>query len=206
MKKTLFKITIILFTVFIGIFTTQSFIKPYLFPTWQGDNDSYCDRDIKNPLCSYSVDLHEIPTVSLPELAKNPQVYDGKVIRVQGRYYSELEDYFESRLYSLENNEIGQHVLDINGVWNNKVNETLCHFIDINASETNMADVTLVVEFYNASNSPKDLKRNNNNPLQITILRVEEMKPVLNNQNKQTLKPRIHKTSQCNRNESEIDF
>ncbi len=207
MKKNLFGIIIILLTVFIGIFTTQSFIKPYFFPTWQGDKDSSCDKDFNNPLCSYSIDLHEIPTVSLSELAKYPQFYNGKVIRVQGRYYSELEDYFDSRLYSISDNKIGEQVLESGGIWSNSINETLCSFIDKNAPETNEADVTIIIEFYYITDDKHGgLKRNHNNPLQFTILRVEEMKPVLRDNSKKPLKPRMHQTNQCHRREAKLDI
>ncbi len=166
MKKKIVGVIVLISIFLIGTFSTQYFIKPYFFPTWQGDNDSSCDQEIRNPLCNYSVYLREIPNVSLLELSKNPQKYNDKIIRVQGRYYSELEDYFDSRLYSISNNEIGHQTLDSIGVWNDKVNQTLCHFIDINASETSQADVTLIVEFhYETSNTNGRLERNHNNPL-----------------------------------------
>lgn len=206
MKKTGIGIFISICIFYIGTFATQFLIKPYFFPTWQGDKDSSCE-EMSNPLCSYSVDLHEIPTVTISELSQNPQKYNDKIIRVQGRYYSELNDYFDSRLYSIENKESIQQVLDVRNIWNNKINETLCHFIDFNSPETNEADVTLIVEFYDAKDDVPNLKRNYNNPFQFTILRVEEMNPVLNNENPKPLKPRIHQAGhECNRRESQIDF
>lgn len=204
MKKIIVGVTVLIFIFLIGTFSTQYFIKPYFFPKWQGDNDSSCDQKIRNPLCEFSVDLHEIPTVSFSELIQNSKFYNEKIIRVHGIYYNEL-DSFNSYLSDSSDSK-NQQVINVASSWNNKVNQTLCHFIDVNAPETNQLEVALIVQFYDVSDRPSYREIYNNNALQITILRVEEMKPVLGSSGKQNLLPRQHKKNPCNRTESHIDF
>jgi hypothetical protein len=204
MRKIVIGIIVLISIFLIGVFSTQFFIKPYFFPKWQGDNDSSCDKKIRNPLCSYSVDLHEIQTVEFSDLVQNPRFYNEKIIRLKGRYYNELNS--SNSYLSDINNSNGQQIINVASYWNNKVNQTLCHFIDVNAPETNQSEVSLIVQFYDVSNRPSYKEIYNNNALQITILRVEEMKPVLGSLGNQNLQPRQHKEKFCNRRESQIDF
>jgi hypothetical protein len=92
----------ILFTTLSGIYLARVIDAYRLFPTletglyvrWQdrhhpcGEPKEISDGDyvvIDNPLCEYSADLIEIPTVSHQRLAQNPGAYDGKIVRVKGR-------------------------------------------------------------------------------------------------------------------------
>lgn len=151
---------------------------------------------IDNPLCKYSSDLAEIPIVTHRELARNPAAYDGEIVRVKGRFDSNLEDPFRSRLNPMP--EDGAEPMHIGaGYWSFDVSEILCNFIDRNAAETNSADVTLIIQFIDASDNPSAVAFNDNSPLLMTILDVEEMKPVLPTPKPQRTVHRHHRNGHC---------
>lgn len=199
-----------LFALGISVFLTKFITAYFRFSnlqnevriTWQ-DEESKCGKPkkslfsdelvvIDNPLCSYSADLHEIPTVNYAQLADNPKFYDQKIIRVQGRFYSELEDAFKSRLKMKLNGHMIPHIRA--GYWSLNESVKLCKFIDLNAPDSNRADVTLIIQFLDASDNQSAIDHNDNSPFLMIILHVEEMKPVSSNGNKQ---PRKHKNGYC---------
>jgi hypothetical protein len=214
MKRLILGIIAMLFALSISVFLTK-FISPYfhfynlrneVFITWQ-DEESKCGKPrkslfsdelivIDNPLCNYSADLHEIPTVSYAELTENPKYYDQKIVRVKGRFYSELEDEFNSRLYMKLGNQFAQKHIGA-GYWSFNDSAKLCKFIDTNASDTNSADVTLIIQFLDASDNPSAIEHNDNSPFLMTILHVEEIKVILPVNNKSSKEPRKHKNGYC---------
>lgn len=206
MKRISFRIIVLLLAFSIGIFITKV-ATDYLFylnlqkevrVTWQ-DEESSCGKPSKisfshsdesiiidNPLCNYSADLHEIPTVSYSELAGNPKFYDQKIVRVKGRYRMEFKDPNDSsafpfpdnsRFYMKSDSPSGERPLEYNSPWNFDTIKRLRDFIELNAPETNSAEVSLIIEFLDASDNPSVLEISNNNPLQMLVLHVEEMKP-----------------------------
>jgi hypothetical protein len=214
MKKVCLGIAVILLTLSVGVWITKGIKSYFLFSdlqdevrvTWQ-DEESSCGKPrrvftnseptiIDNPLCNYSPDLREVPTISFSELEQNKNFYDDKIVRVQGRFFSEPEDPFQSRLYIFSNGSIvGQHVGA--GYWNFNISEKLCKFIDLNAPDTNAADVTLIIKFIDASDNPSAVEFNHGSPFLMTILDVEEMHTVLPVSMTKPNKKRQHKTGHC---------
>ena len=203
MKKVSLGIIAMLFAVMMGILLTK-LISPYFYfnslqnevgVTWQ-DSESSCGKPkkssfsdefviIDNPLCSYSSDLHEIPTVTYSDLAQNPKSYDQKIIRVKGRYKMDFDNpdswnlnvVNSARLYMKSDSPSGESPLEYNSPWNFEIIKKLSTFIELNSPKTNSAEVSLIIEFLDVSDNPSVLELTNNNPLQMLVLHVEEMKP-----------------------------
>lgn len=135
---------------------------------------------IDHPLCNYSADLHEVPTVSYSELAQNPKFYDQKIVRVKGRFQ---KDFYSnatpdnSKLYMKADSPSGEQPLEFNSSWSGS--RKLSNFIELNSPETNSAEVSLIIKFLDCSDNPAVLEINNNNLLQMIILEIEEMKPFI---------------------------
>ncbi len=156
--------------------------------TWQ-DEDFSCGKPKKslfsdeyiivdNPLCKYSASLREIPALSYSELVSNPKIYDHQIIRVKGRYEIEPDDphLWKSRLYMRCDTGKKECPLEFNSPWDSRLTSKLYSFIRTKGSNTNTIEVSLIIEFLDASNNPGALEINDNNPLQMTVLHVEEMK------------------------------
>jgi len=150
--------------------------------TWQDDEQS-CGKPqksffsdelviIDNPLCSYSADLHEIPTVTYSELSQNPKLYDRKIIRVKGRYFIENDDpqLWNSRLFLMSDDGINSIPIEFNSTWNFDITTKLYNFIRSNAPNTNTVEVSLIIEFLNVSYNTDAMKT-----FRMIILHVEEM-------------------------------
>lgn len=160
-----------LLTFIVGT-TCSTISRTYLFPTWKGVEKLCGNSRIENPLCNYSSDLHEVPTVDLITLLKNPEQYDRKIVRVRGRFFSYVDDPFKSFLaeptYTVKEEEgIGA------GYWDWNISKKLCEFIDLNAPESNQADVVLIIQFI-------DCRKCSNSPFKqvMTILHVEQMSAI----------------------------
>ncbi|MCY7348721.1 MAG: hypothetical protein LH614_21225 [Pyrinomonadaceae bacterium] len=205
MKRISSGIIAMLFAIVIGIFLNKFITSYFLFSnlqnevrvTWQ-DEEYSCGKPSKisfshsdesiiidNPLCNYSADLHEVPTVSYSELARNPKNYDQKIVRVKGRYQMDFihsdswnRNFADSaRLYMKSDSPSGERPLEYNSPWDFDITKKLRNFIELNSPETNSAEVSLIIEFLDVSDNPSVLENTNNNPLQMLILHIEEMKP-----------------------------
>ncbi|MDQ4119998.1 MAG: hypothetical protein M3209_00840 [Acidobacteriota bacterium] len=178
MKKVGLWIIAALFAFCIGIFVTKMAVAYIFYPTWRSDIDP-CPyfSNIKNPLCSYSPDSNEVPTVTLSELVQNPALYDRKIIRVNGRFLSDKEDPHDSYFYMPDESGVEKPL----GVsyWSWKVSEKLCKFIDVQAPDSNSADVTLVVQFLDVTNYPAVREANDGSPFVVMVLHVERMNAVV---------------------------
>jgi len=215
MKRISFGIGAMLLSVIVGIFLTKIARAYFLFSelqneirvTWQ-DDESSCGKAkiriigdepsiIDNPLCRFSADLSEIPFVNDSELSKNPKFYHMKIIRVQGRFVSELEDEFKSRFYMKREGGFEEQSIGA-GYWSHDVSAKLCEFIDVIAPDSNSADVTLIIQF-GVIDDPTNKDFNNGSPFYMTILHVEKMTAVQSLNATQSKQPRLHKSGDCRR-------
>jgi len=204
MKRTVLAIITILFAFGIGVYLTRNISTYFIYPnlkgneylyngtTWQ-DEESSCGKPSKsirfnveaapiidNPLCRYSANLHEIPTVDYDELARFPAFYNEKIIRVKGRFNIELNDPYlgKSRLFMMSHNSSQEQPIEFNSPWDWNITTKLRNFIETNAMQTKSANVSLIITFLDASDNPAVLEISNNNPLQMCVLHIEEMKVV----------------------------
>ncbi len=82
-----------------------------------------------------------------------------------------------ARLYMKSDSPSGERPLEYNSPWDFDITKKLRDFIKSNSSETNSAEVSLIIEFLDVSDNRTVLEITNNNPLQMIILHIEEMKP-----------------------------
>jgi len=206
----------VLFSFVIGVFLTvfvkvyfeyselnkravpETAYNEYLYPgvTWQDETGS-CGKPkkslfgdgyvlIDNPLCRYSFNLSEISTISYDDLAKHRMFYDGKIIRLQGRFYMNprVSSPHDSRFFMFSDDSGKEMPVEFNSPWDFDLTTKLRNFIEANSPETNSTEVSIIVKFLDVSNNPEVLAISNNNPLHILLLHVEKMKPVVAKQNK----------------------
>lgn len=165
-------------TFFSAIFLLTLAIGLTLSVLWPADPvpwpllDTLCGvSDIQNPLCKYSPDLREIPTVDFCDLVRNPQVYDGKTIRIRGNFVPEDVDSYNANAY-LENPECGSDNEQIGvAYWDGHTIQKLMDYL-VFAPGSHRADVVVVGEFEVAKHRNEAL---DNERLFFLILRTEKM-------------------------------
>jgi hypothetical protein len=114
-------------------------------PSWQYA-DTLCGvSDIENPLCEYSPSLHEIPNVEFCSLLRNPEIYNGKIIRIQGTFFYETGNLFNAYL---ENRACNSYETRITAnYWTDDTISNISNYLDAFAPTSGRARVTVVGEF-----------------------------------------------------------
>jgi hypothetical protein len=192
MKKLSRRIAVGLLAFVVGFAITVIARKYFFYLTWQGDIELCNNTEIKNPLCNYSTDLSEIPTVRLSDLVNNPSWYNGKIVRVHSRFYAELEDPFKSYLYEADGS-IGKEQLGTIVPWSDDVYRKLCNFIDLNAPESNKADVVVIIRFDDVTDNPH--RKETDERFDVAILHTEQMSVI--SPDEKSNPPRKHKEGHC---------
>jgi hypothetical protein len=140
-------------------------------PSWQYV-DTLCGiSDIENPLCAYSPSLREIPNVDFCSLLQKPEIYDGKIIRIQGTLINATGDLFRARL---ENQTCNSYETRVSvSYWNDDTISNIRAFLDTLAPESNRARVTVVGEFIDRAGDGYETRGQNR--FLFIILRTEKI-------------------------------
>lgn len=192
MKKTRIGVIVLIITFSVGFIfykiisdnTRFATLQNEVRVTWQDDEKS-CGKPekslfsdewviIDNPLCSFSLDLHEVPTLELSDFFNNPKLNDGKIIRVKGNYVYNSEDAFKSEFY-MQDKILGEKHFGM-GYWDFKIYNRIGSFFESRKIESKNVDVILIIQLIDVTDNPAAFEHNGNTPFNITILHIEQMK------------------------------
>jgi hypothetical protein len=168
---------------YITAFMAFSYLEPSVLVRGQDENNR-CGKSrvgflreygtiVDNPLCDYSNDLHEIPTIEYDEIAANPYRFDNRIIRVKGRFEigNNATGLKNSKLFMESNSSGEEYPIHFNSPWDKLIVSKIRESID-SSLYSNSAEVTLIIELLEVSNNTAAMEISGGNPFHMLVLHV----------------------------------